>query len=116
MAFYKRASTKGPCPANTESSMTQSINELAQAAIDALAAINAIHKDWIEQLKLKSGHGQYISTRPEIAEHLHIELLEAITDFDCDPMGSLEEAMLYHKDEPDDYDGGRFDYLTSRGV
>ena len=62
--------------------MTQSINELAQAAIDALAAINAIHKDWIEQLKLKlkSGHGQYISTRPEIAEHLHMELLEAITD------------------------------------
>ena len=96
--------------------MSANINELAQAAIDALAAINAIHKDWIEQLKLRSGHGQYISTRPEIAEHLHIELLEAITDFDCDPMGSLEEAMLYHKDEPDDYDGGRFDYLTSRGV
>ena len=47
---------------------------------------------------------------------MHMELLEAITDFDCDPMGSLEEAMLYHKDEPDDYDGGRFDYLTSRGV
>ena len=49
--------------------MSANINELAQAAIDALTAINAIHKDWIEQLKLKSGHGQYISTRPEIAEH-----------------------------------------------
>ena len=52
--------------------MTQDINKLAQAAIDALAAINAIHKDWIEQLKLRSGHGQYISNRPEIAEHLHM--------------------------------------------
>jgi hypothetical protein len=96
--------------------MSANINELAQAAIDALVAISAIHKDWIEQLKLKSGHGQYISTRPEIAEHLHLELLEAITDFDCDPMGTLAEFELHSKDEPDDYDGGRFDYLTSRGV
>ena len=96
--------------------MSANINELAQAAIDALVAINAIHKDWIEQLKLKSGHGQYISNRPEIAEHLHIELLEAITDFDCDPMGSLAEFEMQVLDEPDVYDGGRFDYLTSRGV
>lgn len=96
--------------------MTQSINELAQAAIDALTAINAIHKDWIEQLKLRSGHGQYISNRPEIADHLHRELLEVITDFDCDPMGTLAEFELHSKDAPDDYDGGRFDYLTSRGV
>jgi len=96
--------------------MSANINELAQAAIDALVAINAIHKDWLEQLKLKSGHGQYISTRPEIAEHLHMELLEVITDFDCDPMGTLEEFKLHSMDEPDDYDGGRFDYLTSRGV
>lgn len=96
--------------------MTQSINELAQAAIDALVAINAIHKDWLEQLKLKGVHSTDISTRPEIAEHLHLELLEAITDFDCDPMGSLEEFKLHSTDEPDDYDGGRFDYLTSRGV
>jgi hypothetical protein len=96
--------------------MSANINELAQAAIDALVAINAIHKDWLEQLKLKSGHGQYISTRPQIAEHLHMELLEVITDFDCDPMGTLEEFKLHSTDEPDDYDGGRFDYLTSRGV
>jgi hypothetical protein len=96
--------------------MSTNINELAQAAIDALVAINAIHKDWLEQLKLKSGHGQYISTRPQIAEHLHMELLEVITDFDCDPMGTLEEFKLHSTDEPDDYDGGRFDYLTSRGV
>ena len=96
--------------------MSANINELAQAAIDALAAINAIHKDWIEQLKLKSGHGQYVSSRPEIVEHLHLELLEVITDFDCDPMGTLAEFELQSKDEPDDYDGGRFDYLTSRGV
>lgn len=96
--------------------MSANINELAQAAIDALQAINAIHKEWRNTIATKSGHGQYTSPRQEIADHLHIELLEAITDFDCDPMGSLEEAMLYHKDEPDDYDGGRFDYLTSRGV
>jgi hypothetical protein len=96
--------------------MSANINELAQAAIDALAAINAIHKDWIEELKLKSGHGQYMRNRPEIAEHLHLELLEVITDFDCDPMGTLAEFELHVLDEPDDYDGGRFDYLTSRGV
>ena len=96
--------------------MTQNINELAQAAIDALTAINAIHKDWIEQLKLNISNGQDISTRPEIADHLHIELLEAITDFDCDPMETLAEFELHVLNEPDDYDGGRFDYLTSRGV
>jgi hypothetical protein len=45
-----------------------------------------------------------------------MELLEVITDFDCDPMGTLEEFKLHSTDEPDDYDGGRFDYLTSRGV
>ena len=96
--------------------MSANINELAQAAIDALVAINAIHKDWIEQLKLNISNGQDISTRPEIADHLHIELLEAITDFDCDPMETLAEFELQSKDEPDDYDGGRFDYLNSRGV
>lgn len=95
--------------------MTQSINELAQAAIDALTAINAFHKDWLEQLKLKGGHSQDISTRPEIAEHLHLELLEAITDFDCDPMGTIAEFELHSKDEPDDYDGGRYDFYTTRG-
>jgi hypothetical protein len=96
--------------------MSANIDELAQAAIDALKAINAIHKEWREALATKSGHGQYISTCPQIADHMHMELLEAITDFDCDPMGSLEEAISQTKDEPDDYDGGRFDYLTSRGV
>lgn len=96
--------------------MTQNINELAQAAIDALQAINAIHKEWRDTLASKSGHGQYTSRRPEISDHLHIELLEAITDFDCDPMGTLAELELHGTDEPNDYDGGRFDYLTSRGV
>jgi len=96
--------------------MTQRLNELAQAAIDALAAINAIHKEWRDALATKSGHGQYVSRRPEVADHLHIELLEAITNFDCDPMGTLAEFELHSTDEPDDYDGGRFDYLTSRGV
>jgi hypothetical protein len=45
-----------------------------------------------------------------------MELLEAITDFDCDPMGTLAEFEMHVLDEPDVYDGGRFDYLTSRGV
>ncbi len=96
--------------------MTKNINELAQAAIDAIQAINAIHKEWRNTLATKSGHGQYTSPRQEIADYLHIELLEAITDFDCDPMGTLAEFELHSTDEPDDYDGGRFDYLTSRGV
>jgi hypothetical protein len=96
--------------------MTQKLNELAQAAIDALTAINAIHEEWRDALATKSGHGQYVSRRPEVADHLHIELLEAITNFDCDPMGTLAEFELHSTDEPDDYDGGRFDYLTSRGV
>jgi hypothetical protein len=96
--------------------MSTSINELAQAAIDALTAINTIRRQWLEESARKSGHGQYISRCPQIADHLHLELLEAITDFDCDPMGSLDEAISQSKDEPDDYDGGRFDYLTSRGV
>ncbi len=96
--------------------MTQNINELAQAAIDALQAINAIHEEWRDTLATKSGHGQYVRRCPEIADHLYVELLEAITDFDFDPMGTLEEIELQNEDESDDYDGGRFDYLTSRGV
>jgi hypothetical protein len=96
--------------------MTQKLNELAQAAIDALEAINEIRRQWLEEAARRSGHGQYISRCPQIADHLHIELLEAITDFDCDPMGTLAEFELHNTDEPDDYDGGRFDYLTSRGV
>jgi hypothetical protein len=51
-------------------------------------------------------------------------LLEAITDFDCDPMETLAEFEMHFLarfemqvlDESDVYDGGRFDYLTSRGV
>ena len=96
--------------------MSANINELAQSAIDALQAINAVHKEWRNSLATKSGHGQYSPRRPEIADHLHIELLEAITDFDCEPMETLEEIKLHMEDEADDYDGGRFDYLTSRGV
>jgi len=103
-------------PRQLGTKMTQNINELAQAAIDALQAINAIHKEWRDTLATKSGHGQYVRRRPEIADHLNIELLEAITDFDCDPMGTLAEIELQNEDESDDYDGGRFDYLTSRGV
>ena len=96
--------------------MIQNINELAQAAIDALVSINKFNKEWVEQFNRNRGHGQYVIRRPEIADHLHMELLEAITDFDCDPMGSLAEFELHVLDEPDVYDGGRFDYLTSRGV
>jgi hypothetical protein len=96
--------------------MTQRLNELAATAIDALQAINAIHKEWRNSLATKTGHGQYIARRPEIAEHLHIELLEAITDFDCEPMETLEEIKLHTEDEADDYDGGRYDFYTTRGV
>jgi hypothetical protein len=96
--------------------MTQRLNELAATAIDALQAINAIHKEWRDAMASKSGHGQYTSTCPQIADHLHMELLEAITDFDCDPMGSLEEIKLHIEDEADDYDGGRYDFYTTRGV
>lgn len=96
--------------------MTQKLNELAQTAIDALQAINSIHQEWRNALVSKSGHGQYMASCPQIAEHLHMELIEAITGFDCDPMGTLEEFELFKKDKPDDYDGGRFDYNSSRGV
>lgn len=96
--------------------MKQDINKLAQTTIDALQAINSIHKEWRDTLATKIGHGQYMRRCPEIADHLHIELLEAITDFDCNPMETLAEIELQSEDEPDDYDGGRFDYYTTRGV
>ena len=104
--------------------MTQDINKLAQVAIDALVAINKFNKEWVEQFNRNRGHGQYVSRRPEILDHLHIELLEAITDFDCDPMETLAEFEMHFLarfemhvlDESDVYDGGLFDYLTSRGV
>ncbi len=96
--------------------MTQRLDDLAATAIDALQAINFIHKEWRNTLTTKSGHGQYVSRCPQISDHLQLELLEAITDFDCDPMGSLDELKFQMQDEADDYDGGRFDYYTSRGV
>jgi len=51
-------------PRQLGTKMTQNINELAQAAIDALQAINAIHKEWRDTLATKSGHGQYVRRRP----------------------------------------------------
>lgn len=96
--------------------MIQKLNELAQTAISALEAINKIDKGWRDALSSRRGHGQYVNPRPQIAEHLHIELLKAIVDFDCEPVETLEELKFQMQDEADDYDGGRFDYLTSRGV
>lgn len=101
--------------------MTKSLNELAQTAIDALAAINAIQTEWRNSARA-GGYAAHFRSSPQIADHLHTELLEVITDFDCDPMGSLEEARFQNEPTERDYKAyiavtdEQWDYYAAQGV
>lgn len=78
--FYKRASTQGPCPANTEEVM--------------------ITDNLTEEERVQCRIEFYREVSKGLAERLKAYPLQ-------------EDVYTSH---PDDYDGGRFDYLTSRGV
>jgi hypothetical protein len=106
MAFYKRASTKGPRPAITENDMTQS--KLSEARL-LIAALSDTDKLTLlgEQLEgpLAFEGQDALDAMCEVVDAYYVSfnhIEEAIAD-------SLIE-------QSDDYDGGRFDYLTSRGV
>lgn len=89
------------------------INEQAQAAITALNALNDFTAAWTASVKAK-GYAAAFRDSPHMADHLRVELLEAIVAFDSDPLGTLDELRLH--DEADAYDGGAWDFETSRGV
>jgi len=90
------------------------INEQAQAAINALNALNDFAAAWNESVKAK-GYAAAFRESPRMADHLHRELLEAIVAFDEDALGTLVDLRLY--DEPDEGSGisdEEFDYRTGQ--
>ena len=97
------------------------LNDYASIAADALAAINAINAAWSKSERA-GGYAANFRTRPSIHEELELQLYEAITDFDCDPQGTLDE--LRFQNEPRESDlrhwplptDEEFDFATSRGL
>jgi hypothetical protein len=77
------------------------LNDYASIAADALAAINAINAAWSKSERA-GGYAANFRTRPSIHEELELQLYEAITDFDCDPQGTLDE--LRFQNEPRERD------------
>jgi hypothetical protein len=91
------------------------INDLAQDAINALEQINAIFTAW-DKAAAKKGSYQGMVARPHIDDALHLLLLDAIVDFDGDPQRTFDQLRFELSDDsdPEDYDGGRFDYVTGQ--
>ena len=94
--------------------MTNSLTELAQAAIDALTAYTEEHKrqkeEWVASRYAMSFKGKAFG----ISDKQEIELLTAIVDFDDDPAGTLQELLWQtecdHSDDEADY---RYDEMRS---
>lgn len=73
--------------------MSQSLTELAQAAIDALKAFNA-ERDRQQREWARSRFGQaFRGSGPDIDEQQHIELRQEMVHFDEQPLETLEELM-----------------------
>lgn len=101
------------------------LNELAAAAIEAFALFNAenarLSKAWHDSVKA-GGYAAHFKQRPEIAEHLQMELLENIVFYDDDAKATLDE--LRWQNQTDDkptlgrvrLSDAEWDFATSRGV
>lgn len=73
--------------------MSQSLTELAEAAIAALKAFNA-ERDRLQREWAMSRFGQsFRGNGPDIYEHQHIELRQEMVHFDEQPLETLEELM-----------------------
>ena len=101
--------------------MSAPLTSHIEAAIAGLKAYNDIQSAWRANVKA-GGYAAHFKDAPQIPDHLHIELLEAISAFDCDPQGTLDELRrqakpcegnLLHFSLPSDEE---FDFATSRGL
>lgn len=73
--------------------MSQSLTELAEAAIDALKAFNA-ERDRQQREWAMSRFGQnFRGNGPDIHEYQHIALREEMIRFDEQPLETLEELV-----------------------
>jgi hypothetical protein len=99
--------------------------ELAKDATDALKAFNDVHRFWAEDAK-RNGYSKHFKA-PELSERNHYNLLVEVAYFDGEAQESLENIRRDYgvemdadpfsfDDDADNYDGGRFDWETSRGV
>lgn len=97
------------------------ITKHIEAAIAGIKAYNDLEAAWRANVKA-GGYAAHFKDAPHIPYHLHIELLQEIAAFDCDPQGTLDELRgeaepcegnFLHSPMPSDED---FDFATSRGL
>jgi hypothetical protein len=97
------------------------LNDYASIATDALAAINAKRQAWQDDVK-RGGYVAHFKAMPRIHDEIELQLYEAITEFDDDAAGTLEEIRF--QNEPRERDliqwpllnDEEFDFATSRGI
>lgn len=92
-----------------------------EAAIAGIKAYNDLQSAWRANVKA-GGYAAHFKDAPQIPDYLLTELLEVITDFDCDPQGTLDELRLQNEPFERDYKGyiriadEQWDYYTAQGV
>ena len=79
--------------------MSQNLTELAQAAIDALAAYNAEYKRQQKAWDASRYGKNFAYNSAYISDELQIELLTAIVDYDDDPAGTLQELAFQFEED-----------------
>ena len=97
------------------------LNDYARIATDALAAITTERQAWNKRI-LSSGYAANARSLPSIHDDFELQLYEAITEFDDDAAGTLEEIRF--QNEPRERDliqwpllnDEEFDFATSRGL
>ena len=98
--------------------MTQSLTSHIEAAIAGLKAYNDLQAAWRANVQA-GGYAAHFKDSPTIPDHLHIELLEAITAFDCDPQGTLDELRFQNEPTERDYIAiadEQWDYYVAQGA
>ena len=73
--------------------MSESLTDLAQAAIDALKAFNAERDRQQREWAMSRFGKNFRGNGPDIYEHQHIELRQQMVHFDEQPLETLEELM-----------------------
>ena len=98
-----------------------SLETLAQAVVDALAAYNAENERIRTEWK-GSGYGKHFKSPPTVSDDTLIEMLEHIVAFDEDPTGTLEQLVWENEPRERDIVGSwpsptdaEWDYAAAKG-
>lgn len=83
---------------------TPTLDELAQTAIDALAAINIIQTAWTNNVK-RGGYAANFRDAPRISDDLLLTLYEEMVFFDAEAAETLSELRFQNEPTERDYDG-----------